>query len=607
MFLTVTFFFAQGDKTSTHPKESLNNIGLDTRIYGYWDYQSNGGAINYIDINPLEPNNIHIISMISTDSANEVSVSMSRRVVYNFSYNGGIYWGIPKQVIGIRSGYPSLTVASDLYDNFFPIVASHSLIDGYLRSSLYVDEYEGSGNFTSYLTPIYQAGTDNPVFPLITQTSNGNILLAASFPTTSIISGIAVITFNLIDKTWGNWVQLETSPKHSGRLAIASGENGYAAVIWRAATSPDSLIYRETTNNGQTWGLKNVIDYETENKIPCWTGFDAIYNGTDLYIVFTRTEKNVNGNVLANEVCFWKSSTKIITTIIDSTTYPYLMKTTGTSNIQTNHNFAFNFPSIGLSIDKSRIYVGVDVLLQNETDKDGFNYSDILLSYSDDLGITWSIPKNITRTVNIDERYVSVSTKSPKMSDSNYVYILYQEDKIPGANYATGAQEARPITGVKEKLLKYNTDFIERETKLINVNSNWNMVSIPLDTTVNKNTFFPSAISSAFTISDAGMYVAQSQLLPGKGYWIKFRNEEDFSITGKNPHFLKIPVKAGWNMIGGFSEEILVDNITTTPPNIINSKFYAYSNGYIPVNSLKPGKGYWIKVKSDGYINLISK
>lgn len=598
----ITFSFAQKDNTT-----SLLNGSIDTKIYGYWDYQSNGGSINYIDINPFEPEKIHISFMTSTDSTDAVSVSMSRRVVYNFSNNSGEYWGVPKIIPDFRAGYPSITLATDQLENFVCVIASHSSIDGYLRSSLYIDDYEGSSNFSTYITPLYQIGTDNAVFPVIAQTSNGNILLAASFPSSSNLGGIAVITFSLSNRSWGNWILLETSPKHSGRVTVASGENGYAAVIWRANTNPDSLIYRETTNNGQTWGSKIVIDAESSNKIPCWTGFDAIYNGTDLYVVFTRTEKKSSGYTLSNEVCFYKSSTQKTTTIIDSISYPYLMRSTGTSNIQSNHNFAFNFPSIGFNINKTRIYIGVDVFLQDETDLYGFNYSDILLSYSDDLGNTWSIPRNITRTPNLDERYVSLSRISPKINDSNYVYILFQEDKIPGANFATNAQEARPISGAKAKLQKFNTDKVERASTFIRVNSHWNMISIPLDTIVNRNSFFSSAISNAFTSSDGGAYVIHNDLIPGKGYWLKFGNAEDFIITGKKPHFLKIPVRAGWNMVGCFSEEIFVDKVTTTPPNIIVSKFYAYSNGYIPVSLLRPGYGYWVKVKSDGHINLISK
>ncbi|RCK76660.1 MAG: hypothetical protein IGBAC_1022 [Ignavibacteriae bacterium] len=591
----------------TESNSTISTTGIDTKIYGYWDYQSNGGAINYIDVNPLDPNNIHIISMISTDSTDAIAVSMSRRVVYNFSYDAGESWGIPKIVPNIRAGYPSLTAIFDLYESYIAAISSHSLLSGYLRSSLYIDDYEGAGNFLTYITPLIQTGTDNPISPAIAQTSNGNIILAASLPTTSSLGGLAVIVFNLADRTWGNWTQFETFPNHSGRIAIATGSNGYAAVIWRSNTNPDSLLLRQSTNNGLSWNQKLTIDYENENTGPCWTGFDAIYNGTDLYVTYTKSKYTMNGYSLANEVCFWKSSTMNTVTILDSNTYPYLMKSTGIDNIQTNHNFAFNFPSIGLNSTKTRIYVGVDVFIQGEVDQDGFNYSDILLFYSDDYGISWTLPQNLTRTYNVDERYVSLAPYSPNLNDSNYVYLVYQEDKIPGANFATNSSEARPVSGVKTKFLKFNTDYIPRGTASISVNTNWNMISLPIDTVIEKTSIFPDASSNAFTLGSSGGYVMENQLAVGKAYWIKFSNSSEYSLIGKKPKSLKIPVKKGWNMIGSLSEEITVDKITSSPPGIIVSKFYGYSAGYVVINILKPGKGYWVKVHSDGLLNLITK
>ncbi len=586
---------------------TISIVSKDTKIYGYWDYQSNGGAVNYIDVNPLDLNNIHVISMIATDSTDPVSLSMSRKVIYNYSYDGGKSWGMPVFVPNIRSGYPSLATAFDLYESYIAIISSHSTIDGYLRSSLYIDDYEGAGNFFSYTTPLIQSGTDNTISPIIAQTSNGNIILAASFPASSNLTGIAVIVFDLANRTWGNWIQLETSQNHSGRLAIATGSNGYAAVIWRSNTNPDSLLYRQTTNNGITWNQKSLIDYENGITGPCWTGFDAIYNETDLYVTYTRSRYTTNGYYLANEVCFWKSSTQNTVTILDSNSYPYLMKSTGIDNIQTNHNFAFNFPSIGLKFDKSRLYVGVDVFIQNEVDVDGFNYSDVLLSYSDDFGSSWSLPQNLTRSPNIDERYVSLSPVQPNINDSNYVYLVFQEDKIPGANYVTNSNEARPISGVKTKFLSYNVDMIERGTSAINVVANWNIVSLPIDTLIDKSIIFPDATSNAFTLGSSGGYMIENQLTSGKAYWVKFPISKEILIAGKKPKTIKIQVKKGWNMIGAFNEEISVDKITTSPPNIINSKFYGYSSGYVTVNILQPGKGYWVKVNSDGYLNYISK
>ena len=65
-------------------------------------------------------------------------------------------------------------------------------------------------------------------------------------------------------------------------------------------------------------------------------------------------------------------------------------------------------------------------------------------------------------------------------------------------------------------------------------------------------------------------------------------------------------VKEGWNMIGSFEENIPVTQLTTTPPGIIATYFFGYEDGYHIADTLKSGKGYWVRVTSDGVINLNS-
>ncbi len=591
-------------------QKTSNPIGIDTKIYGYWDLQSNGGAINYIAVNPENPNNIHVASMISTDSSSATAISISRRIAYNFSYDGGNSWGTPVFVPNIRAGYPSLFLPSDSELNYFAAIASHGSpgTNLPLQSALYLDSYEGGKIFSTYLTPLHQPNNDDVLWPSIAQTSNGNIILAGSFPSSSLLSGLSVISFNQ-NRTWNNWTRFETSAKHSGRVAIASGDNGSVAIIWRSSTDPDSLLARMSSDNGVSWGSKIAIDAENGSSGPCWTGFDAMYIGTTLYVTYTRSNYS-NGNYnLANQVRLWKSSTQTSTAVIDSFVFPRLMKTTGVQNIQTNHNFAFNFPSIGKNSTGSRIYIAVDAFMQGITDSEGFNYSDILLTYSDDNGTTWTIPKNITNTKNIDERYVSLSTVNPIINtsgkDSNWVFMVFQEDRIPGANYATLASEARPVSGTKLKFFKLNVDYKSTETISINISNKWNMLSVPVDITSDKNVLFPNSVSNAFIYYPGSGYTVENILTPGKGYWLKFNRDHTVVFTANPVNSLILSVLPGWNMIGSISKAIPVSRIVTNPANITTSKYYGYSNGYFVADTLKPGIGYWIKVKQPGTINLI--
>ncbi|MDP2207887.1 MAG: sialidase family protein [Bacteroidota bacterium] len=585
--------------------------GIDTKIYGYWDLQSNGGAINYIEMNPNDPNNIHVVSMISTDSSSATAISMSRRIAYNFSYDGGQSWGTPLIVPNVRSGYPSLIFASDSELNYFAAIASHgSPGTGLpLQSSLYIDSYEGEKNFSTYLPPLHLLNNDDVLWPSIVQTSNGNIILTGSFPSSSLLSGLSVISFTQ-DRTWNNWTRLETSSKHSGRVTLAAGDDGSVAVIWRSSTNPDSLLTRLSTDNGVTWGDKIAIDAENGSSGPCWTGFDAMYNGTTLYVAYTRSNYSGSDYKLANQVRLWKSSTQTSTAVIDSFVFPRLMKTTGVQNGQTNHNFAFNFPSIGKNTTGSRIYIAADAFLQGITDPDGFNYSDIILTYSDDNGTNWTIPKNITNTTDIDERYVSLSTVNPFLNtdgnDSNWVFMVYHEDRIPGANYATLATEARPVSGTKLKFLKLNVDYKPIETLSINISNKWNMISVPVDISTEKNVLFPTSVTNAFIYNPGIGYSIENILTPGKGYWLKFDRDQTVVFTANPMNSLIHSVSPGWNMVGSITKPIPVNKVVTNPANITASKYYGYSNGYFVADTLKPGIGYWIKVYQHGTINLIA-
>ncbi len=63
-----------------------------------------------------------------------------------------------------------------------------------------------------------------------------------------------------------------------------------------------------------------------------------------------------------------------------------------------------------------------------------------------------------------------------------------------------------------------------------------------------------------------------------------------------------IEVNSGWNMIGAIST-ISLDKISTEPPGIITSSYFGYGlEGYSSKDTLKKGKGYWIKTTKAGFI-----
>jgi hypothetical protein len=143
------------------------------------------------------------------------------------------------------------------------------------------------------------------------------------------------------------------------------------------------------------------------------------------------------------------------------------------------------------------------------------------------------------------------------------------------------------------------------------LNSGWNIVSVPVvRTNMSKSDLFPNATSSAFAFSQSLGYYAVDTLSNGNGYWLKYPNSAQINLCGlpvENPIAF---VKNGWNLIGGFESDVSVNSITTNPPGIIQSYLFGYYNGYFVADTIRKGKGYWVKVSRDGKIifnNTLSK
>ncbi|GEM_PF-997866 len=144
-------------------------------------------------------------------------------------------------------------------------------------------------------------------------------------------------------------------------------------------------------------------------------------------------------------------------------------------------------------------------------------------------------------------------------------------------------------------------------SRLYSLQEGWNLLSLPLDVIdPSADAVFPSAISNAFTFVSAAGYIPSDSLLPGVGYWLKFAANQDEVITGAVRDGDSIHVVAGWNLIGGLSDSVVVSSIEQIPPGIIDSPFYEFQTVYIGVNTLEPARGYWVKASQAGVLVLSS-
>ncbi len=131
----------------------------------------------------------------------------------------------------------------------------------------------------------------------------------------------------------------------------------------------------------------------------------------------------------------------------------------------------------------------------------------------------------------------------------------------------------------------------------------WNLISVPVQVSdLRRNILFPSSQTSAYYYNHG--YVSTDTLGYCNGYWLKFSNSPTTTFTGNIVLNDTCPIVKGWNLIGSISGPVPLSNVSAVPGSITLSGFYGYANGYHPVDTLKPGKGYWVKASAAGQIVL---
>ncbi len=134
----------------------------------------------------------------------------------------------------------------------------------------------------------------------------------------------------------------------------------------------------------------------------------------------------------------------------------------------------------------------------------------------------------------------------------------------------------------------------------------WNLMSLPVHPFSHcKEVNYPGACSHAFEYS--GSYRIHDTLEIGKGYWLKVPSATDFIIAGYRTELETVAVADRWNMIGSLSTPIAASSICSDLPGMVTSAFWEYNgSAYVASDTIKPGKGYWVKVNQPGKLILSS-
>ena len=178
---------------------------------------------------------------------------------------------------------------------------------------------------------------------------------------------------------------------------------------------------------------------------------------------------------------------------------------------------------------------------------------------------------------------------------------FYLKNDIEGSLVNVNMRNQSSYSLTIESLSYLMIVYTNNSSIVTSVDSGWNLVSVPLRTNdMLYSTLFPGVASQAFAYNNG--YESVSLLSNGTGYWMKFNAEANYEFTGYpyQPEYMN--VVEGWNLIGPFDKDIPVATILSNPSGIVNSNYFGFTGAYTLADTLKRGKGYWIRSSATGYL-----
>ena len=154
---------------------------------------------------------------------------------------------------------------------------------------------------------------------------------------------------------------------------------------------------------------------------------------------------------------------------------------------------------------------------------------------------------------------------------------------------------------------KYGLDYFDNNnemTVIIEYAADWNIIGLPLFVdNSNYMILFPESVEGTL-YSFSGGYVQESELIAGTGYWLRLLQSGTTLITGEPTYGLTVFLNTNWNLISGPSFPISAADIYDPQNLIIPGTIYEFEGGYVNVNELIPGNGYWLRSSGEGEISF---
>jgi hypothetical protein len=190
---------------------------------------------------------------------------------------------------------------------------------------------------------------------------------------------------------------------------------------------------------------------------------------------------------------------------------------------------------------------------------------------------------------------LTLSWDTSRINSLPSTYPIVMKDSTTGVQMNMRTQNSYSFQYSGPRLFVVRAD---AGATVYNLSSGWNLISLPrLAADSSKFVLFSNAISPAYTYN--GQYIVQNMLRNGTGYWLRFRDQQTVVIPGLGIPSLDVSVSTGWNLVGS------VDGGVPAPRDgPILSRWFEYDGGYQAADTLRAGRGYWVKVSASGTIHI---
>ena len=428
-------------------------------IQGYVDYVTNGNSLDQI----LVRGDTVIVGISRTDSieAPAAAAGVTLRMYYNISYDRGVTWkSSDGYVLSVdrKSRFPDLSLVHT--SNGYTVMGTGRgyftpLTSTVRKPGLCVDILFGAGSPTAFLV-----NTANGYDLFSAKRSDGNI--GGIF---NSLDTLYYVTYTPLSNTLSPNSYVYNLPAPSSNfvasyMTAASQISNHMTIAYNYVNEagPRSLRLQTSVNNGGTWTPPLAVlqsNYINGDSVSPYWHEDIEYKpGTnDPFAVFCTNDvfaSYTSGVDLtrATKIIIYSPSLNGGSPVVvaDRNNVPIMRDTNSYKKIvklQVNSN-PLSHPSVGFSTDGSVIYVAY-AIAQTDTNTTGavlgFNYFDIWAQRSDNGGMTWSTPKNITNTPLVDEMYPVVAPTGNSLTNA---YITYMSNALPGSQSFNDLQTIVP-------------------------------------------------------------------------------------------------------------------------------------------------------------------